>query len=133
MLQLPATAAVLPVLSAYPRDMTGGLLDGLRGALTSRRVIEHESVRLDGAFRIAVDDRQERPQRAAPVHARRSWSGWRSSRAATCASSWSRTLVVAMPGALVRRRATRLAARGRVEIARGSPPSRTEGSQEAAP
>ncbi len=58
MLQLPATAAVLPVLSAYPRDVTGGLLDGLRGALTSRRVIELESVRLDGAFRIAVDDRQ---------------------------------------------------------------------------
>ena len=28
MLQLPATAAVLPLLSAYPRDMTGGLLDG---------------------------------------------------------------------------------------------------------
>jgi hypothetical protein len=58
LLQLPATAAVLPVLSAYPRDLTGGLLDGVRGALSSRRVVELESVRLDGAFRIAVHDRQ---------------------------------------------------------------------------
>ena len=34
------------------------MLDGLRSALTSRRVIELESVRLDGAFRIAVADEQ---------------------------------------------------------------------------
>lgn len=58
LLQLPGTAAVLPTLSAYPRDLTGGMLDGLRSALTSRRVIELESVRLDGAFRIAVADEQ---------------------------------------------------------------------------
>ena len=58
MLRLPTTAPVLPVLSAYPRDVTGGVLDGVRGALGGSRVIELESVRLDDAFRIAVDDAQ---------------------------------------------------------------------------
>ncbi len=58
MLRLPTTAPVLPALSAYPRDVTGGMLDGARSALTSSRVIELESVRLDETFRIAVDDAQ---------------------------------------------------------------------------
>ena len=58
-LSLPATAAALPLLTAQPRGITGGLFDRISGALSRSRVVEHESVGAHRAFRIAVDDRQD--------------------------------------------------------------------------
>ena len=56
---LPDTRSALPVLHATPRGASGGLFDGVSSALTARRVVDLESVRLDDTFRLAVDDRQD--------------------------------------------------------------------------